>query len=441
MKRDALFTRFLQGVSWNTAASILSQGSVLIGTVIMARLLGAESFGIFSMVQSTALVLVTMISGGMNVTTSKLTSELAGRKDWARLGSTAALCLMTALVLSFLFATALWFSSGSMASMLYITSSNAAMLLKLSSIYVFFWSIWWCQTGILSGLEAFSRLTAIQLVQAVLSLLLVTVMTWLYQLPGATAAWVLSAVTSVALHQWAIHRELRARNTALSIRGGWKERRVLLTSALPASLSGMIPSIALWLNNAILVRQAGGLEQMAMFQAANVLRNLILFVPLLLTRVTSAMLSNLLGGGDQAGYHRIARLHTAVSFGAALVVALVVAVGSPYLFQLFGSEFEGAQQVLLILSASAILETLASSFYQPIFALGRMWSNVIVVTGWSLVLVMVFVFYTKTGGAEGLAYAYGCAWLFSSAAYFAVSSQLTRQLRKEGVPHDKPSAP
>ncbi|QMV41375.1 oligosaccharide flippase family protein [Cohnella cholangitidis] len=418
--------RFFRGITWNIAASLISQGSSFLGTIIAARLLGKIAFGEWSIVQSTVFMVVTIASAGMSITPSKIISEHRD-SDPARTGRFVALCLTVSMGVSFIYAVGLFVLAPWIAGTV-LHEPQLAMLLRISSVYVFFWSVWWCQIGILYGLEAFTRLTELNVIQAIASLTLAFVLTYEFGLSGAAWALSLSSLSAFWLHTLAIRKECRRQGIVPRITGMWGEGSLLYRLTLPAAVSGIVGGTAIWTSHAALATRSNGIEEMAVFNAANVLRNLVVFVPGLIARVASPILSNLLGKGDLHGYRKTLRSNLGMTVSVAFFVAAAVAVGSPYLLKAYGSDFGSGHSVLVYLAVSAILETIAVGLYQSLFANSKWWIGMFVSAGWSLTLFGSFYFGMRDGGAEGLALAYVAAWLFSAVAYGIIAMKIEKRL-------------
>ncbi len=68
----------LSGFSWNVLASIAMQGSVLVSSIIVARLLGLVSFGSYALMISTVMTVASVAQGGSGLVATKLVGESLG---------------------------------------------------------------------------------------------------------------------------------------------------------------------------------------------------------------------------------------------------------------------------------------------------------------------------------------------------------------------------
>ena len=191
-----------------------------------------------------------------------------------------------------------------------------------------------------------------------------------------------------------------------------------------SSLCGVIGSVAVWRCNAILVGSSGFAE-LAIFSAANTMRLVILFVPALITRVTSPLLNNMLANGDWVGYRRTF-WGSVVSNGCiALLLAVVCSFAGPRILALFGRDFVPSTALTLLLLGSVVIEVVAANLYQAIFTSRSLWWQAAILTLWSVILVSCAMIAVPKHGAGGLAFSYLAAWSMSAVVYTGVAQMQT----------------
>jgi O-antigen/teichoic acid export membrane protein len=425
LRKHSTYRRYIGGITWNTLASAISQGASFASSILTARLLGKLTFGAWGIAQSTIFTVTTTASAGMNASTAKLIAEYRNT-DPAKAGRLILLYLRTAWVSGGICAVLLLFMAPWIAERL-LRASELTDILRIGTGYVLFWSIWWSQIGVLNGLEAFRRIARINLLQAILTLGLTTLLTWLFGLKGAAVAMSVTAIMTYLLHRRAIRAECQARGIPMQAYVLSGDYGYLYKLTLPSAMSGWTTGAAIWACNAILAGDDGGLNEMAVFHASYLLRNLILFFPGLIAKVASSMLSNFVGASDYREYRRMLRSNLGLTAAAALLVGGLIALFAKPLLRAFGDGFADGSMTLVYLSLSAILETVALGLYQPLFAKGKWWSAFAVSAGWGAVLFGTFALFGQSLGAEGLALAYAAAWLFGTAAYSVAYHRLERR--------------
>src|SRR5262249_51806636 len=74
-RADSLGGRYARGAVWSLAATVLSEGSNLVSSIIAARLLGRGQFGALGMTQSTAGMLGIFAGLGFGLTATRFVAE------------------------------------------------------------------------------------------------------------------------------------------------------------------------------------------------------------------------------------------------------------------------------------------------------------------------------------------------------------------------------
>src|SRR5205085_5098610 len=115
---------------------------------------------------------------------------------------------------------------------------------------------------------------------------------WWMGLHGAIIALSTTALLRCLLHNIWFRAELRRHGLNLRCDKVGQETELLFKFALPAALSGYISMPALWFGNALLVRQAGGYEQMALYSAASSFRIIVIILPTVMSNVCLSVLNH-----------------------------------------------------------------------------------------------------------------------------------------------------
>jgi O-antigen/teichoic acid export membrane protein len=401
-------------VGWNAAGCIIGQSASFAGSVVVARCLGKEVFGQFALVQTTVAAFSTLASLGLGTTALKFVSEYRTSSP-QKAGIILGLSSLVALVAAALFSSALalcapWLALGSAGAPVLI----AAM--RLSALYMFFITVNGYQMGVLSGLEAFRGIACINVAYGLATLVLTWAASRWFGLHGAILAQGLSAALLWHLYHCTLKAECRRRNITVTYRGVWNERPALYRFSVPTTTACMISSLAVWWSNAALAR-ASGYAVLAVFSAVNNMRLMVLFMPLVIGRVTTPLLNNMLAAGDLWGYRKTFCGSIALNGSTAILAATVLALGGRYVLHLFGKEFTGSSALILLLLGAAALEVIASSLYQAVFAGSSLWRQVVISGVWTLVLVATLQLTLTRYGVSALAFSYLAAWSSSVILY------------------------
>jgi O-antigen/teichoic acid export membrane protein len=409
---------FLSSVGWASAASIILQMSTVGTSILSARLLGIADYGRFSIVQSNGSMFIGIAASGLGIAATRYTARYI-KSEPKRVGVILALASSIAAVTSAGASILLLIFSGYIARRAY-NLPGIASVLRISAPYLFFTTLNGYQTGAMVGLGAFREMASVNAVQCLASLSLVTTFAVIWGVPGATAAIGLAACLTWVHYSLLLRRLLKQKGVVLDYSNCLREIDVFWSFAMPSTLSGIVGTLAIWLAATSLIR-FGDVKQVALFNAANLLRQCILFSPTIIQRVTSISLSEMYGRSERAIYRNLILKNVIYNTAVALCIGCPLALLSAPALRLFGREFNDPKHVSLLVVLFAILEVSATSIYQAIPAAGAMWFQMGVMLLWGVCLIAVSYALVPALAALGLAWAYLAAWLVAGSAYTLIS--------------------
>ena len=399
-----LWARLQLGVSWNLASAVFTSACNFGLTVAVARIVGREQFGQFGMIQNTAVTLAGVAQLATGYTATKYVAEFRG-SDKARTGRIIGVCSAVAGFTALIAALVLCLGAPWLAART-LRAPELTTALMLSSAFVCFATMNGYQGGALAGLESYAAMAKALMVASAANLVLAIGGAVLWGVPGVLAGLGLGAAV-----QWLVFRRVLAAETAahairISYRGGWTERTIILRFALPASLSGVVATMAAWGANAVVARQPGGFDQLGLYNAANSMRSLILFGPLLLNRVSMSLLNHERGRSHYDRYRSLFLANLAMTTAMILAGVVVVGLGGPWLMRMFGKSFAAASPLLFVILVAAALEGILQAPYQIVQSHERMWQALwLIAVPRDSCLLLLTVFLAPRYGAMGLAIA------------------------------------
>jgi len=403
LEDSPLGKRLAKGVFWSLTGSVLSRGLALISGIVVARMLGKETFGEFNIIQSTLMMFATYAAFSMGLTATKHIAEFK-TTDPERAGRIAVLSSLIAAI------------TGSAAAILMITTApqiathllsapDLAGYIRLSGVALFFTVVNGAQMGTLSGLEAFKRHARIEVIATGCVLPVTACAVYFFGLTGAVASLIIIGVLRVSLNAHGIRKEARFARIPLVWTKLDSEMGILWRFSFPAILAGAVYVPAMWAANVILVNAPNGFAEMGLFGAADRWRTAIMVIPGMLAGVTLPILSSLHGEGRSDEYKRMLWRNVKMALGISLPVAGVIALLSPWIMAAYGSEFKDGSQVMVVLCAVA---TVHSSYWiigQSFISRGELWTTVRQNVVWATTL-LTSTWLMQHKGALGLATAY-----------------------------------
>lgn len=402
------------GAFWSIAGAIISRGLTLLATVVVARLLGQETYGALGIVQSTVGMFGVFAGFGMGITATKYVAELRER-DPTRAGQILGLSGLVALVSGGMMALALvtlapWLSSA------VLSAPSLTGPLRIAAVILLFSALNGAQTGALAGFEAFRRIAQINLFIGLISLpLLVAGAAW-GGLNGTV--WALGANQGISwlLNHLALRREAAKYGIPLALPGGVKQWPVLWRFSLPAVLSSVLVMPVNWVCGALLVTRPGGYAEMGVLNVANQWSAAILFAPNALGRIVLPLLSTLNAESERGKYWRVLRANMLLNAAVTMLLVLPIIWGAPLIMRAYGPGFERGTNTLRIVAAVAVLIAVNNVVGSAIASRGRMWVGFAFNAMWATLLISVTVVLLGKGmGAFAVALASLTAYLCHTA--------------------------
>jgi O-antigen/teichoic acid export membrane protein len=410
---NSLRARFTTAAFWSIAGAVISRGCVLLASIACARLLGETGFGELGMIQSTVGVFGIFAGLGLGLTATKFVSEFRD-SDPERAGQILGLSSVTAIVSGAVMTLALVAASPYLAKHM-LRAPQLAMPLALSAGLVFFGGLNGAQTGALIGLEAFRRISAINLWVGLATFFFVMVGTLRYGLRGAVAGFVAALAFNWLLNNVALRQECRRYGIQFQFLNCAKQQHILYRFTLPAFLASVIVGPAIWVCNAMLVNQPDGYARMGLYTAADKWRLLILFIPTSVSGTVLPILSSLYSSGDITGYNKILNANLALHFGLVALPAVAIAIFASPILSVYGAAYRSAWPILMILSFSAIPEALNNILgYAAIVSVSvwwRLWFDILL----AATLLGFALWAIPRWAAAGLAGAYAAAFSLTAA--------------------------
>lgn len=371
---DPVLRRRLQrGFVWNIVATGFNQGSTFLLSLAVANLLGRERFGAYALIQSTLLLVGGVAQLAMGFTTTKYVAELRASAP-ERAARIVAMCVTIATLAGLGGAAMAWTFAPSIAAL--VEQPSIEPLIRLGAPIVFFMSLSGVCTGALAGFERFRVIAIVGAAGGTIYLAAGTLGAIRWGLPGVVGGVAVAWAVQTALLTAAAWRAASRQSVIIGLRAFREmaaEGRVLWHFALPAALTGFTITPTVWIVNAVLARQPGGIAAVAIFTASNSLRIIVLLVPILLNGVGTALINDAYGRGNETAYSRIFLVNLAAVTATALVAMGVLMAGAPWALRVFGKSFVEGRGALIVLLASAPVEALWSAWYLVIQTHGRMW--------------------------------------------------------------------
>lgn len=429
---DSLRGRLAWGAFWSLIGAVVSQGSILVASVIAARILGTVGFGELAIINSTVGMFGVFAGFGLGMTATKYVAEFRV-EDPARAGRIIALSSVVALATGGLISLALFIFAPFLAART-LAAPHLVLEFRIGALLLLCNALNGAQTGALCGFEAFKAIAHANLLRGLYSFPATVGGVLLGRLPGAVCGLVLAAAIACLVNQWVLRSECRRAAVPIRYRAIASERRVLWDFSLPAFLSGAMVAPATWAVATMLVNQPNGYAEMGVFNAANQWRTALLFLPGLIGQVVVPILSSLQNAGGRHPARRVLLGAVLTNGLCTIPVVLVLLPCSSWIMSFYGDTFSPRGAVLQISLLSGALLAIQTPVGNLIAAFGRMWTGLFMNAGWAICFLSVAYGLLVLGwGAQAFACAYLAAYLVHALWTFWFAATLLRPSQRFSI--------
>jgi len=406
--------RLGRGTMWSFAGVLISRTLTMAASILVARLVGKSDFGQAGIIQSTVLMLTSFAGFGSGMMATKFVAEYA-RHNPEKAGRIIFMADLITVAFSLIFSLAFFVFSGPIASKA-LAAPEIEPLLKISSALLFFSALSGTQTGILTGFEAFRAIAKINLITGIISAILMPVGALYAGLEGVVWAMTIAAILTWVINQLVLRRLYKKNNIHYHYGFHTAEFKLMWNFNFPTVLSGLAFTGTGWVCNAMLVN-ATGYGEMGVINATNNWYTLILFFPLLISRIAFPVMSERLGINERAETFKLVGFLVKISAISILPFVVIISVFSPFFMSLFGSSFRASWLPLVLTLITGWMVATQIPVGNLIAAKSRMWMGFFMNLGWSFFFILfnyLFISHGATGLvlARFLAYAVHSLWTF-----------------------------
>ena len=392
--------RLARGLFWSASGAVGNRLLALVSSIVIARLIGRESFGALGVILSTVGMIQAFAGLGLGVTATKHVAEFRDT-DRARAGRIIVLASLLATTIGGLGAILLLLAAPWLAAHT-LAAPELTPLLRVSAAILFFASINAAQTGALMGMEAFRTLASLNVVTGALSCALSIGGAWSWGLRGAVWAAAIGQAAAWILFHVALRIDARRAEIPLVMEDCLREAHVLWHFSIPAAMGAIMVAPVNWACNAIIINGPGGYAAIGIYNAATQWLGAVLFIPGTIAQAVVPILSERVGQRDRDRSRKI--LTSSVTLNALLVTPLVIigCLASPYLMGIYGNSFRAGWPTLVLVLLTAAVLAVEMPVGDTIVSHGRMWTGFLMNLGWAAVFI-VATLALRRSGAPGLA--------------------------------------
>lgn len=364
LKKRLLGSSLFKDSAWALIGNVLGKGLALLASILVARFLGKELFGMYGLIRTTLLSIAVFSTFGLGYTATKHIAEyLQTSKE--RIGELILIMMRMTLLTSSLFAVLLFAFSHRVAS--FLEAPDLYTAFRYLAVIIIFNSITTTQIGILSGFKKFKPLARINLVNGIVTFVLSVVLTYYYSLDGALAALLVSQAFNCLQNYLEVRRSTQPLGAQ---QNGIRMTREIAAYSLPVALDEMVKSLMSTVLFVILLKFSN-YGQLGLYNAAAQWASVVLFIPGAIRNVILSHIASRLN--DKRAQLKVVWRMVLVNFTSTSIPFVVVFVFSGFITRMYGETFTGLRNVLNVYMFSTLFTSTSSVLAQYFLSVNRVW--------------------------------------------------------------------
>lgn len=358
--------KLLNDSFWSLFGNILSKGLALIAGVIVARYLGKDLFGEYSLLKNSVVVIAVFSTFGLGYTSTKIVAELKSQNSFL-----LSHFIYTFKIITLVFGgivTFLVFVFSDFISLSFFGTGSLSVMLKYVALLILVNSMISVYLGVLSGLGVFKQIAKCDILSGVISFVLTVLFTYKIGIEGAILALIITQLINLILYDYLLRKTETGQTKNKLKRDTFIE---VLTLSTPIALQEGVYSLSQWLISILLLRYAN-FGEVGMFTAAMQWNAMVLFIPGVLRNVVLSNLSN--NVNDKSTHSKILKQILYLTFIVVLACVVFVFIFSDFINSFYGNSFTGLKKVINLAMISTIFSSLSNVYAQAYMSKGMNWT-------------------------------------------------------------------
>ena len=397
---------------WSLMGSLLPKFAIFLTSIFLARILNAEKFGDLSVVRSTINMFTVFASSGLGLTATKFISEYYNEnsQEKSKASEIISLSNFISFTLGIIISLLVLLFSKSISDKI-IGKPYLQIEIIIGAFMLLFNAINASQIGILSGFQKYKVIAVNSLVAVLLSFPIQIFGAYYFQIEGALLGFTVNFILLYLFNFFSIKKLKKQYGIQTKWRDYNKVMHVFYKFTIPSSLSSLMVTPITWFITVLLIRSQNGSYNLGVFEAANQIKMVIIFIPIALS---NALLPLLMENKGKSNKKDIINNNIRLNFIISGTICLIVCLCSTLIMSMFGREFKSESSVLIFLSISTIFMAVNNVIGQVIASKDKMWVGFIFNLAWggSLIVLSYIFIYIYNLGALSLALAYLLSYLF-----------------------------
>ena len=421
-------SRVIKAIIFGVGGAVLSKALLMISQIIIARMLGKEAYGQFSLINNTVQMFVLFAGLGLGATLLRYTA-IYYKDQKEKVGQFITTLTIICISLATLISLLVFILSRSLS--IWLTGDvTLTLLFQITSFTVFLCALAEITRSTLQGMEKYRLIATIQIVSAFIGLLILLIMSKSFNIKSAIIWFLLFQFLNFAMLIIVLFKELIKQKIKFDFKWDKKLLEAITSFTFPAFISSFFVIPVMWYSNSLLARHSG-FEEVAIFAVSLQWLNILTYIPSQLGQV-KPIYTDLHARHKFQDLNNLILKMTKASLVLVVPVAVFLIILSNYILSLYGTVYVDGQKVFIIMIITALFITLQSQIGAVLQAIGKMWHGLILNIIWAFNLITVLLLLLEHG-ALGFSIAYMISYTIHALLSIVILSKIFKMEHKNEV--------
>lgn len=363
------------------SGTVVARTIGLIGSILLARLIGPKYLGEFAIVQNTIATTALFAGLGLGLLSTK---NVAKHRDtnpsYVKNYVSKSIKSVTALaaVLS-----VLWYIAANKVSINLIGDESLCNHVKISAFCLLFVTVNGVQLGVLAGFERYKRIAVINITNSILTAVICYILALKLNSVGCVLGYCLVSLFSFLQSSYYINIEIKGLSSKSDNKIDHRSISVVL-ECLPVLLTMAMVAPAMWIGNVILAKTNSGVQELGNLNIAVQWRTIILFIP---SVIVQPLLASVAKTKNETEIFQLLWRSILVCVSICSLVAIGIYIFRDNLGEVYGSKYSELGVLIKYGSISAVFASISVPCIQVYIAINKAWTNFIIHFVWGCVFL------------------------------------------------------
>jgi O-antigen/teichoic acid export membrane protein len=375
---------------WAIFGNIVLRGLSVVSGIFVARLLGSDSYGVFTTLKGLLLTVTVFSTMGLGYSATKFFAEYL-TLNRGLLKSLYRYIIKITILFSAIIALILFASSDWYAKEL-LKDESLSFSVKVLAISIVFNALSFTQIGVISGLKKFKELSILNVVIGILSFVITLILSYFWGFEGSIYSLLGTSLVNYIANEIFLNRTLNHNEHSID-KVDRNLKRLIMRETFPVALQEISFTLASWLSSILLIKYSNYTD-VANYNIAMQWNAIILFIPGALRNVILSHLS--INSNEKEKRRSVMKQTILINLISTGIPAIFVLLFASFIVALYGTAYSGLKELITVALFITIPMSISNVFSQAFMTINKNWLMFSIRAIRDILTILIFILLTKS---------------------------------------------